>query len=350
MFQDSSEDLPDGIVEVVPLFKSGYNSISIANGGILPRDASWSINQVLIKEVNQILKAKCPKSFFIYIGYESSWTFANGSLNLDLFFPDNVHLAEKENLKLPESIFSSIKNCNSVTCNKQKRFLISYKMAVSFKLNNFNFPPLSFSTVSKPVSSVPTLLSFAIAYSSSSDISALSHKSLSDPDQCLWGYCLFKYVYPSKSILPSKPVCLKSVRPSKPIISKNFYLSKPVCPRNINSSRSICSRNVCQSRSNVGPSKPVRPSKSVYKLACKPVCPSNVTPIKPVRPSNASLSKTACPGKVYSSKFACPSNICPSKPVCPINVCPSKHVCPSNVYSSKLFVLVMLVRVHPLVL
>ena len=58
-------------------------------------------------------------------------------------------------------------------------------MAVSFKLNNFNFPPLSFSTVSKPVSSVPTLLSFAIAYSSSSDISALSHKSLSDPDQCL---------------------------------------------------------------------------------------------------------------------------------------------------------------------
>ena len=58
-------------------------------------------------------------------------------------------------------------------------------MAVSFKLNNFNFPPLSFSTVSKPVSSVPALLSFAVAYSVSSDVSALSHKSLSDPDKRL---------------------------------------------------------------------------------------------------------------------------------------------------------------------
>ena len=185
MSQDSPEDLADGIVEIVQPFKSSYDSINIVNGGILPRDGSWSINQVLIKEVKQILKAKCPKSFLIYIGYESSWSFANGSLNVDLFSLDNVHLVEKGNLKLAQSILSSIKNCNSVTCDKQKRFLISYKMAVSFKLNNFNFPPLSFSTVSKHVSSVPALLSFAVAYSVSSDVSALSHKSLSDPDERL---------------------------------------------------------------------------------------------------------------------------------------------------------------------
>ena len=100
---------------------------------MLPRDASWSINRVLIKEVNQILKANCSKSFFIYIGYDSCWTFANGSLNPDLFFSDNVHLVEKGNLKLAESIFISIKNYNDVTCNKHKQFLTSYKMAVSFK-------------------------------------------------------------------------------------------------------------------------------------------------------------------------------------------------------------------------
>ena len=54
-------------------------------------------------------------------------------------------------------------------------------MAASFKLNNFDFPPLSFSTTSKPVSPVPASLSFATACSFSSDVSALSHKSLSDP-------------------------------------------------------------------------------------------------------------------------------------------------------------------------
>ena len=117
-----------------------------------------------IKEVSQILKANCFKSFFIYIGYDSCWTFANGSLNPDLFISDNVHLVKKGNLKLVESIFSLIKNCNDVTCNKHKQFLAFYKMAVSFKLNNSDFPPLS-STVSKPVSSVPASLSFATACS-----------------------------------------------------------------------------------------------------------------------------------------------------------------------------------------
>ena len=158
LFQDSSEDIADGILEIAQTFQSSYNSINIANGGILPRDASWSINWVLIKEVNQILKAKCSKSFFIYVGYDSCWTFTNGTLNPDLFFSDNVHLVEKGNLKLAESIFILIKNRNGVTCNKHKQFLISYKMAVSFKLNNFDFLALSFSTVSKPVSSVPASL------------------------------------------------------------------------------------------------------------------------------------------------------------------------------------------------
>ena len=260
---------------------------------------------MLIKEVNHIFKAKCSKSFFIYIGYDSCWTFANGSLNPDLFFPDIVHLLEKGNLKLAESIFSSIENYNNdVTCNKHKQFLV------------FDFPPLFFSTASKPASSIPSSLSFATACSSSSDISALSHKLLSDPANVCDGTVCSSNVYRSKPIRTSKPVCLNSVRPSKPIISKNFYLSKPVCPRNINSSRSICSSNVCQSRSNVRPNKPVRPIKPVCKPACKPVCPSNVTASKPVRPSNASLSKTTCPNKVYSSKPVCPSNICPSKPIC----------------------------------
>ena len=66
LFQDSPEDIAGGIVEIGQTFQSSYSSINIPIGGILPRDASWSINRVLIKEVNQILKAKCSKSFFIY--------------------------------------------------------------------------------------------------------------------------------------------------------------------------------------------------------------------------------------------------------------------------------------------
>ena len=104
LFQDSPEDITDGIIEIVQTFRSKCNSINIAIGSILFYDANWSINWVLIKEVNEILKAKCSKSLFTYISYESCWTVANGSLNPDIFFLDNVHLVEKGNLKLAINI------------------------------------------------------------------------------------------------------------------------------------------------------------------------------------------------------------------------------------------------------
>ena len=191
---------------------------------------------MFIKEVNEILKAKSSKSIFIYIKYGSCWTVANGSPNPDLFFLDNVHLVEKGNLKMAESIFSSIENCNGVTCNKHKQFPISLN---NFKLNNFDFPPLSFSAVSKPASFVPASLSFDTACRASSYISAFSSKSLSDPTNVCDGAVCSSNVYASKPIRLSKPVCLSNVHPSKSIFSSNFYVSKPVCPRNISSSGSI---------------------------------------------------------------------------------------------------------------
>ena len=51
-FQDLPEEIADGVVEIAQSVQCSYNSINIAIGGILPHDASWSINQVLIKEVN----------------------------------------------------------------------------------------------------------------------------------------------------------------------------------------------------------------------------------------------------------------------------------------------------------
>ena len=78
LFQYSPKDIVDRIIEIALTFQSSYNSVNIAIVGILTRDDSWSINRLLIKEVNEILKAKCSKWFFIYIGYDSCWTFANG--------------------------------------------------------------------------------------------------------------------------------------------------------------------------------------------------------------------------------------------------------------------------------
>ena len=65
LFQDLPEDIADGVIQIARTFQSNYNSINIAIGGIRARGARGSLNRVLIKEVNEILKAKCSKSFFI---------------------------------------------------------------------------------------------------------------------------------------------------------------------------------------------------------------------------------------------------------------------------------------------
>ena len=117
LFQDPPEEIADGIIKILQTFQSNYNSINIAIGGILPRDASGSISWVLAKQVNEILKAKCSKSLLIYISKDSFRTFANSSLNTGFFVLDSMHLVQKWNLKLAVSILSSIENCSNVTCN-----------------------------------------------------------------------------------------------------------------------------------------------------------------------------------------------------------------------------------------
>ena len=79
MFLDSPEDVAEGITETTQTFQSRYNSINVAIGGIPSSVGSWSINRVLIIEVNKTLKGKCSKSLFIYIGFGSCWTFENAS-------------------------------------------------------------------------------------------------------------------------------------------------------------------------------------------------------------------------------------------------------------------------------
>ena len=49
LFQDPSEEIADGIIKILQTFQSNYNSINIAIGGILPRDASCPVNWVVIK-------------------------------------------------------------------------------------------------------------------------------------------------------------------------------------------------------------------------------------------------------------------------------------------------------------
>ena len=143
---DASKGIADGIIEIGSTFKRRYTNV-VFICGILPRHCYWSINRVYIKDVNEILKLKCVRFSFSYIGQNTDWTLANGSLNPELFNSDKIHLVENGNSKLSESIRKSIEDFYDTGNINHYQLTKSYKMAVSFVLSNADLPP--FFTVSK---------------------------------------------------------------------------------------------------------------------------------------------------------------------------------------------------------
>ena len=83
-----------------------------------------------------------------FVAYNSGWTLTNDSLDSDLYYSDRLHLVEKGNMILAESILNSIEVSNGIICSDHNEFSKSYKMALSFKLNNTDFLPLPFPSAS----------------------------------------------------------------------------------------------------------------------------------------------------------------------------------------------------------
>ena len=246
---DSPKDIADGIPEIARSFKTNYSCVNAIIFGILPRDDSWSVNRVSIKKVNQILKLKCYESSCTFVSYDSGWSLANGFLNADLYYSDRLHLVEKGNLKLAESIFNSIEVPNDFICrNHNNKFSKSYKMAVSFKLNNTDFPPLLFPSVSKPVSSISASLPFITVCKpfprniNTRLFTIATNTPISSVPRILQDNCFPKFIMnPSRSPISNlacnipikdiqRSIC-KSVQSFQPVVVNVNVVSVPVCHR-----------------------------------------------------------------------------------------------------------------------
>ena len=90
LYQDSLEDIVNGLIKIASCFKQRNNSINVFICGILLRDDTSSINQLLIKETNNILKSSCSVNY-INIDQDANWIQMSGSLKPDLFYSDKLH-------------------------------------------------------------------------------------------------------------------------------------------------------------------------------------------------------------------------------------------------------------------
>ena len=72
LYQNSPEDIANGLIKIANCFKQGNNAINIFICGILPRDDTSSINCQLIKETNNILKSSCSVNHTKYIDKDAN--------------------------------------------------------------------------------------------------------------------------------------------------------------------------------------------------------------------------------------------------------------------------------------
>ena len=113
LFTDSPVDIADCIVKIGSCLREKSSSVNIFICGLIPRDESWSVNKVLIKDVNRIFRYLCLKHDFSYIDQSNGWTLPNGDLDPFLFFRDSFHLVEEGNVKLAKMIINSIALTNN---------------------------------------------------------------------------------------------------------------------------------------------------------------------------------------------------------------------------------------------
>ena len=93
--------------------KKSY-SINVSICCLIPRDECWSVNWVLINEVDGTLKYQCNINGKIIL-QNNLFTPANGSLDCSLFYKDLLHLIEQDNAKLAKSITLTLTICFNST-------------------------------------------------------------------------------------------------------------------------------------------------------------------------------------------------------------------------------------------
>ena len=100
LFTDSLTNRANCIVNIGSCLLEKSSNTNVFICGLIPRNESWSINSVLIKDINRILEQLCLKHDCSFRDQSEGWTIPNGDLDLSLVFRDSLHFIKEGNVKL----------------------------------------------------------------------------------------------------------------------------------------------------------------------------------------------------------------------------------------------------------
>ena len=84
--KDPPYDIVQGLIAIGSVFKNQRSNPNIFICGIFPHDESFSVNRLIINEVNNLPKSKCLVKSFYFINQSNGWTLNNGALDFLLFY------------------------------------------------------------------------------------------------------------------------------------------------------------------------------------------------------------------------------------------------------------------------
>ena len=84
--KDSPFDIGECLIEIGRYFKERSRTIKIVISGILPRDECWSVNRIIISEINDKMADIWSLCGFYFIDQKYGLTRENGMLKPNLYF------------------------------------------------------------------------------------------------------------------------------------------------------------------------------------------------------------------------------------------------------------------------
>ena len=103
------------------LIQSKLPNAQIIVTGLFTRSQRFSYFHQIVNDVNIMLGNACPLYQILFFKINDDWLQANGKLNPQLFWKDDLHLSKTGYQKFATSLFKFISSCTRSKSNQHKK-------------------------------------------------------------------------------------------------------------------------------------------------------------------------------------------------------------------------------------
>ena len=140
---NNATDIANGILCVYYLIQSKLPNAQIIVTGLFPRSQKFSYFRQIVNDVNIELGNACSLYQILFLKPNDDWLQANGKLNPQLFWDDDLHLSKTGYQKFATSLSNFIPSCNT-----------SKSTSFDPKKIDKSFPPLSRTKIHIPTKEI----------------------------------------------------------------------------------------------------------------------------------------------------------------------------------------------------